>query len=189
MTKTEYREYIGSDVWQKRRKEYLLAYCACNRCELPRWLAAIAYDQDLHVHHRSYANLSHEKDEDLEALCLRCHEIVTFGASTLREVKKLSCVRCGEYSWDRQGRLCGECRFVEEGAFCTGPFNLLAVNWTDGIEPVWMTLLSQIYSSLEYLSDRQTAEQTLLNAITALRAKSVRTEQRMRDWETKQTEK
>ncbi len=70
MTKTEYREYISSTGWQMRRRQYLEIHNACAVCEMPRWLTEIVYDQDLNIHHVSYANLGHELDTDLLALCL-----------------------------------------------------------------------------------------------------------------------
>jgi HNH endonuclease len=85
-TKTEYREYIASEAWQRRRREFLSQNQICNRCRLHRRLAVIAYDQDLHVHHRSYARVGAERDDDLEPLCKRCHELETFGRSELHQV-------------------------------------------------------------------------------------------------------
>jgi hypothetical protein len=85
-TKTEYREYISSDHWKRRRKDFLTHFPSCNRCRLNRTLALIAYDQDLHVHHRSYARVGAELDDDLEALCKRCHEVETFGRSNLHVI-------------------------------------------------------------------------------------------------------
>ncbi len=101
MTKTEYREYIASSDWQERRRQYLLrSGTACFRCELPRWLACICYDQDLHVHHLSYANVGNEKDFDLGSLCRRCHQIETFGRSDLNEPRSAICVSCGRRHWN-----------------------------------------------------------------------------------------
>jgi hypothetical protein len=111
-TRSEYREYIASPEWQARRKEFLYFYPACNRCGLPRWLAIIAYDQDLHVHHRSYARIGCELESDLEPLCRRCHEIETFGKSTLHEVRKHQCVHCGDDTWDSERRACDFCRVL-----------------------------------------------------------------------------
>lgn len=108
-TKTEYREYISSPEWQARRKEFLLSYPECNRCSLPKWLAVIAYDQDLHVHHRSYTRVGHEKDEDLEPLCKRCHEIETFGNSSLHKPQHCRCTYCGHTTWRTAERVCDFC--------------------------------------------------------------------------------
>jgi len=112
MTKTEYREYIASPDWQGRRKRFLTACNSCRRCLMPRWLAVIAYDQDLHVHHKSYANLGHEPPEDLEPLCRRCHEIESFGKSDLHEIKKSSCLGCGGPNFNRLSDYCVVCDTV-----------------------------------------------------------------------------
>jgi HNH endonuclease len=94
-TKTEYREYIASKEWRTRRSEFL-KICGryCKRCWIPRWLAVVAYDQDLHVHHKSYAHVGAELDEDLESLCRRCHEIETFGVSALHKPQHMKCTYC-----------------------------------------------------------------------------------------------
>jgi hypothetical protein len=112
LTKTSHREYIGSSYWQQRRREYLENHDSCVRCQMPRWLAEIAYDQDLNVHHVSYANKGHEQDEDLESLCRRCHEIEKFGRSDLREPKSTLCELCGAKHWNCYSPRCGFCRSV-----------------------------------------------------------------------------
>lgn len=113
-TKTEYREYISSEAWQQRRKEFLKENLVCNRCDMPRAIAIIAYDQDLHVHHRSYANVGRELDSDLEPLCKRCHEIETFGSSALHKPTCYKCLDCGGPAWNAVLRLCVPCAMVQE---------------------------------------------------------------------------
>lgn len=116
MTKTEYRKYIASEHWQQRRRWFLIMHNVCNRCLAPRWLAIDAYDQDLHVHHKSYANVGAEEDGDLEALCKRCHEIETFGSSQLHEIKHWKCQVCGEPCFDPyNGNFCQRCEVVLSG--------------------------------------------------------------------------
>ena len=117
MTKSKYREYLGSRHWQKRRKEFLDCGRVCNRCEVPRWLSELVYDQDLHVHHLSYANLGNETDDDLEALCPRCHEIETFGRSDLKELKGHRCKECpqGMMLYDPRVDRCDFCLGFDEG--------------------------------------------------------------------------
>jgi hypothetical protein len=117
MTKTEYQAYIASEDWQKRRKAFLLAFPICIRCGLPRWLAVIAYDQDLHVHHKNYARVGRELDDDLEPLCRRCHEVETFGSSPLHKPKSAPCRVCHEeLCWDFTHNsyygLCDGCRTI-----------------------------------------------------------------------------
>lgn len=146
-TKSQYREYIASEEWQERRKKYLVQHPRCMECGLPRWLAIVAYDQDLHVHHRSYARVGHELDEDLQALCRSCHEIKTFGNTALHAPKRHVCVVCGMENWDGVSRYCDPCRAV----FCDflrfktllaqwGPENL---NW-----PVWHEILACTITAL-----------------------------------------
>lgn len=112
MTKSEYAAYVQSESWQKLRKEYLEEFGECERCRLPRWLASIAYDQDLHVHHLSYKNLGNEDWCQLEALCRRCHELETFGRTELRAVKTWKCALCGERHYDSSMELCRTCQCI-----------------------------------------------------------------------------
>ena len=109
MTKTEYREYLSSPEWQGLRKEFLANNNSCVRCNIPRWLAEIAYDQDLNVHHVSYSNLGNEDEEDLEPLCRRCHEIEKFGRSDLREPKSTFCELCTVKHWNYYSSRCDFC--------------------------------------------------------------------------------
>jgi len=83
VTKSEYRLYTSSEAWLERRKLFLSTHGICNRCQIDRDLAVAAYDQDLNVHHRNYQHIGCELDEDLEALCRRCHEIESTGKSDL----------------------------------------------------------------------------------------------------------
>ena len=110
MTRTEYREYIAGEKWRRRRNTYLEFYSECNGCGVPRWLASMVYDQDIHVHHRSYARIGAELDEDLEALCRRCHEVETFGKSKLpRIIPKSKCVYCEKPVYHTDRGLCLNC--------------------------------------------------------------------------------
>jgi hypothetical protein len=81
----------------------------CYTCTIPRWLAEIAYDQDLNVHHKSYKNLGNEDWDDLEPLCRRCHEIEKFGRSDLRAPKTAECTRCGDTHWNPYSDICVVC--------------------------------------------------------------------------------
>jgi hypothetical protein len=85
MTRTEYAEYIGSEEWRRRRADYLSTSAYCERCGLSRRFSRWIYDQDLHVHHKSYARIGAEIDGDLATLCKRCHEIETHGQTDLPE--------------------------------------------------------------------------------------------------------
>lgn len=111
-TKSQHRAYLQSPVWRQRREDYFANNCGdCAKCGLPRWLAIVAYDQDIHIHHLTYANIGHEHDEDLQPLCRRCHEVVTFRHTALHEVARFQCISCGKNpSWDRETRACEECK-------------------------------------------------------------------------------
>ena len=115
MTKSKYKEYLGSKHWQVRRKAFLHIFPACNRCDMPRWLAELLYDQDLHVHHVSYVNLGKEDDDDLEALCRRCHEIETHGRSDFPKIKTHPCPDCMNAIFDPRADRCDFCFGVMEG--------------------------------------------------------------------------
>lgn len=67
MTDEEREAYYQSDEWKARRDECLdLAFHVCYLC---RGLAEQA-------HHLTYERLGNERQEDLMALCRRCHEAV-----------------------------------------------------------------------------------------------------------------
>lgn len=118
MTKMEYAQYLQGPHWQELRKEAIDdAGSKCERCELPRWLAEISYDQDLHVHHKSYRSRGNEQPEDLEVLCRRCHEVETFGRSELRAPKAAECEMCGETHWDYRSDRCLSCRIPTGSPF------------------------------------------------------------------------
>ena len=110
MTKSEYREYIASADWQQRRKQFLVNRRYCEICGVPRWLAQVAYNQDLNVHHFSYANLGKEIDSEVGILCRRCHEKATFGRTSLREVHSHCCDWCADFVFDPYSELCEVCR-------------------------------------------------------------------------------
>ncbi len=144
MTKTEYAKYLNGPGWQAKRKEAIeAAGDKCERCELPRWLAEIAYDQDLNVHHLTYANKGDEQPEDLEVLCRRCHEVETYGRSELREVKKAKCEGCYDPHWNYRSRYCSACVELRE-EFEKAMFRL--DQKVDGQDPYWLqTILWQVF--------------------------------------------
>jgi HNH endonuclease len=109
VTKTEYAEYLASDHWITLRFELLCEVSACERCSMPRWLASIAYDQDLHVHHKHYRTLGSEEWDDLEVLCARCHEVETFGRSSMKAPKSSRCSICKEVHFDYRSEFCDAC--------------------------------------------------------------------------------
>jgi len=64
----EYQIYMHSKEWRKLRKRILSERSVCEICG--------ATNCELHLHHLTYDNFKHEKDEDLQVLCLGCHENV-----------------------------------------------------------------------------------------------------------------
>lgn len=127
-TKTSHREYLQSAHWKAKRAEAIEWYCGeCNRCQMPRWLAEIVYDQDLHVHHRTYANKGAETMADLEVLCARCHEVETFGRSELRQPKRALCEACLGAHWDYRSHYCNVCEAVRNGY--SNAMSALESNW------------------------------------------------------------
>lgn len=112
-TKSDHAEYLKSAHWLDMRKMFLDMHSCCERCQIPRWLAAIAYDQDLHAHHKSYANKgTPEEANDLEALCRRCHDLETFGTTDLRVPVSRICKFCGEKHWNPRASYCPVCIFI-----------------------------------------------------------------------------
>ena len=65
----EYLDYMRSSAWRERRQRALKQ--ACYRCQI------CGEGGKLEVHHSTYENLGHERDEDLIVLCWLCHKVVT----------------------------------------------------------------------------------------------------------------
>lgn len=59
------KKYYGSVCWEEKRGLFLARYPNCNRCP------AVATT----VHHLNYLRIGNEYWEDLESLCLPCHEL------------------------------------------------------------------------------------------------------------------
>lgn len=65
----EYRAYLESDAWKRFRVKAIKATASrCERC------GAWKFDHELQVHHLHYKTLGNESLEDVEVLCLACHE-------------------------------------------------------------------------------------------------------------------
>jgi hypothetical protein len=68
--KEKYAEYLRSDLWDKKRKEFLNYFkkkngsLFCENCHS---------SFRLNVHHKTYDNLYHERMKDLMLLCKWCH--------------------------------------------------------------------------------------------------------------------
>lgn len=69
MTHQEYTDYIHSDAWRSVRERYFLEIkpTSCAGCGRPA-------RHDFNLHHITYKNLGHEKNEDLVLLCYKCHK-------------------------------------------------------------------------------------------------------------------
>lgn len=64
-TRDVYLAYMNSPAWRVTRNNKLREVnWRCERCQAKR---------DIQVHHTSYANFTHESNEDLEVLCANCH--------------------------------------------------------------------------------------------------------------------
>jgi len=65
MSKEEYIEYLRSDEWREKRKEFLEeADYECEECG----------ERATEVHHLSYDNIGEEDTDDVEILCHECHK-------------------------------------------------------------------------------------------------------------------
>lgn len=64
--RVSYRDYICSKKWKRKRRAAIKYYGAkCDVC---------GRAGPLYVHHLNYKTLGHERMEDLQVLCLFCHE-------------------------------------------------------------------------------------------------------------------
>lgn len=165
-TKTEHAEYLKTARWQELRKEFLDQHVICERCEMPRWLAAIAYDQDFHAHHKSYAHKgTPEEMDDLEALCRRCHDIETFGRSDLREPKRARCEVCWGLHWDPRSNLCQICDAL--AGVSTSLHHWMTMRSPIGGQPLWQTILWDMHFALRTDTDLPATE-TILNELCGI---------------------
>lgn len=65
LDKQEYKEYLESDIWQKRKEDYRKNHeYKCSKCNAKT---------NLHIHHLRYTFAGKEEDKDLQYLCWRCH--------------------------------------------------------------------------------------------------------------------
>lgn len=67
----EYKTYINSEAWKKKRLEWFAAgyekKCYC--CSKP-------YEKGFHLHHRSYKRFGNEYLMDLTLVCQPCHTFI-----------------------------------------------------------------------------------------------------------------
>lgn len=77
-----YKEYLLTKHWLKRKADYLRKHKKeCTMCGNKYYIQ---------VHHVDYKNLGDEKDEDLVALCKRCHDKLHKNISKATDSKVLS---------------------------------------------------------------------------------------------------
>lgn len=60
-----YTAYINSSSWEKRRELYFSTH--------PKKCITCGAKEDIHLHHKTYARMGSERDDDLAALCEFCH--------------------------------------------------------------------------------------------------------------------
>jgi len=76
----QYVRYLNSESWRQRRNairdrrflsssENPAGVCRCERCH-----KRASKKHPLFAHHKHYATLGHERDEDIEFLCDSCHK-------------------------------------------------------------------------------------------------------------------
>lgn len=121
MDKVEYQKYLASDEWKEKRLIVFKLFKSCFKCDIPRWVAKIAYGHDLHVHHTNYANVTGETWEDLIPLCRRCHEIETFGKSSLVAPWSAKCAVCQKTVFDQYQDDTPYCEFHFYDTYCPRP--------------------------------------------------------------------
>ncbi len=66
LSQFQYSQYLKTKHWKKIKKRILLrARFACELCQSPLL--------PIHIHHKTYVRRGKELDEDLIALCKKCH--------------------------------------------------------------------------------------------------------------------
>lgn len=151
MTKGEYNQYLRSDLWKSRRDAFLSKYDRCANCKIPRWLAILAYSQDLNVDHLSYERVRiWELDSDLQALCRRCHELKHFGKSIYHPITRHSCLACPSSTFDAISKLCDNCKFVSTVSFQEA---VRLFNEDIEIIPAWQEILARIAGQIGVAHD------------------------------------
>ena len=83
----DYQAYINSNAWKTKRYAYGITFgWKCQRCGIP-------HPQDrnlLHLHHKTYARLGHERIEDVELICVDCHSKEHFAKRLARTGLKIA---------------------------------------------------------------------------------------------------
>lgn len=67
----QYHAYIESPRWKKTKERIMRERgVSCERCGVSGSVVKVQ------LHHVSYANMGHERDEDLKLLCGPCHQLM-----------------------------------------------------------------------------------------------------------------
>ncbi len=66
MDKSSYQKYVRTDCFRICTQDYVKRHSSCEMCSKSARLQA---------HHLSYANLGHERSDDLLAVCEECHKM------------------------------------------------------------------------------------------------------------------
>jgi hypothetical protein len=110
MTKDEYQDYLQSARWKELRTNAIFLNPKCRHCSIPRWLALVAYGQDLNVHHVTYESIFTEYEaSSLVPLCRRCHDIEHFGTSEQVAPPSSKCLACEKVFWGDGSTICEGC--------------------------------------------------------------------------------
>lgn len=69
---TTYDDFSESKTWRDRARQFRVRYAP-----LQCYCCKIGDDEaEFHIHHLRYDNLGQEPDEDLIAVCIRCHGMI-----------------------------------------------------------------------------------------------------------------
>jgi hypothetical protein len=70
----EYATYLASPRWHARRRTWLRRYRESHGTDPVCVVCSKPWTLDDDLHHTSYTNLGHERDNELTPLCRACHE-------------------------------------------------------------------------------------------------------------------
>ena len=85
----KYKDYVDSKEWENKSSSYLNEHKVCELCRKHKSVEA---------HHTSYKRFMNESEEDLMALCERCHKgIHNFPPKIANEIQKKKAVKIMDY--------------------------------------------------------------------------------------------
>src|SRR3990167_11370825 len=74
ISKKDYRKYLKSEKWRKKRKRFLLWCKSSNKYRCWKCGRNFSSRRKPNVHHLTYSRIYNERWSDLMLLCQRCHE-------------------------------------------------------------------------------------------------------------------